>query len=481
MTRTRLLRLLLVHVMCLVAITVISGPRVSAAAESRAFVYATDFSSGSIAAIAFGPPRTVAPTLATVSSDAVLRYFDGLLYVVNRFGFDNIQVLDPASGYTTVREFSVGNGSNPHDIAFVSRTKAYVTRYGSSDLWIVNPQTGAHTGTISLAQFADADGIPEMDRMAVWAGRLFVTVERLDRDNFFLPTDSSQVVVIDPTTDTIVDADPVAPGVQGILLPYQNPSTELIVDPAGMLVVGCAGAPGVMDGGIVRLNPSTLTVAATEITEASLGGDVNDVSVFDAGHGYAVVSDASYNTQLKAYNRATHAVTSMPFSTVGFNIGDTEINDRGELWLCDRTPGNPGVRVFDAATGAQITLSPLSTGLPPADIVFDEATTVDVPLASNNPTGPGLAGLRVLPNPATGPAEIRFRIGGPSGDTNGELTVYDAAGRLVTSRRLERLIVGQHAVTWDGRSADGTQVPAGLYLVRVRVGPRSVAARVVRL
>ena len=481
MTRTTVSRRVVARNVCFAALTLIAGPRVATAAETQAFVYATDFSSGSIAAIAFGPPRTVTPNVATVSSDAVLRHFDGLLYVINRFGFDNIQVLDPSSGYTTVRQFSVGNGSNPHDIVFVSRTKAYVPRYGSPDLWIVNPQTGAHTGTISLAQFADAAGIPEMDRAVVWAGRVFITVERLDRNNFFLPTDSSQVIVIDPATDTIVDADPAAPGVQGILLPYQNPNTKLLVDTSGMLVVGCSGYFGIADGGVVRINPATLTVTAAEITEAALGGDINDVALFDATRGYAVVSDASFNTLLKAYDRDAHSVTGTPFSTAGFYIADTEINDRAELWLCDRTPGNPGVRVFSASTGTQLTSSPLNTGLPPQNIAFDDATTVDVPLSGDSPAGTGLTALRVLPNPVSGVAEIRFHIGGPAAQGDGELAVYDASGRLVASRRLARLAAGEHAVSWDGHIPAGPMVPAGLYFVRVRVGPHWVTARLVRL
>ena len=64
------------------------------------------------------------------------RWHDGLLYVVNRFGQDNVQVLNPAQGFATVQQFSTGAGSNPHDIAFASPVKAYVTRYELADLLI---------------------------------------------------------------------------------------------------------------------------------------------------------------------------------------------------------------------------------------------------------------------------------------------------------------------------------------------------------
>jgi hypothetical protein len=225
----------------------------------------------------------------------------------------------------------------------------------------------------------------------------------------------------------------------------------------------------------------TLGVAATEITEAALGGDVNDVSLADGSRGYAVVSDASFNTLLKTYDRSAHTVTGTPFSTVGFYIAATEINDRAELWLCDRTPGNPGIRVFDAYTGAQFTSSPLNTGLPPQDIAFDAATTVGVPQSESGPPSAVLTALRVLPNPVIGTAQIRFRLGAPLTDEAGDLAVYDASGRLVTSRRLERLVAGDHAIQWDGRIHGETPVPAGLYFVRVRVGPYWAAVRFARL
>ena len=462
--------------------TVGRAPESAHAAQTQAFAFTTDFSSGAISDIQFGPPRTVNADQATVSSDAVLRYFGGHLYVVNRFGFDNILILDPADDYGTVQQFSVGNGSNPHDVELVSPTKAYVTRYDTPELWIVNPQTGAHTGTISLAAFADADGIPEMDRLALRNGRVFVSIQRLDRDNFFSPTDSSQLVVIDAATDAIVDANTGAPGVQGIVLPFQNPLTELVVDPSGRLVVGCVGSFGVLDGGIVRIDPATLTIAAAEITEAALGGEINDVAVLDAARGFVVINDASFNTLLRSYNRNTGATTGTPFSTAGFSIADIEINDRAELWLCDRTPANPGVRVFDAASGSQLTTSPLGTGLPPQDLVFDAATAVAVPPQSDVAAAAPLAIVGVTPNPSTDLSRIRFRLA-PSRGGVGEtatLAIYDVAGRAVFHAALAGLAAGEHVFEWDGRDSRGGRVASGVYGVEIRAATSRSVARIVR-
>src|SRR5262249_38491294 len=149
-----------------------------------------------------------------------------------------------------------GNGANPYDIAFASATKAYVTRYESTDLWIVDPTTGAQTGAISLAGLADADGIPEMDRLEMVGPLLFVSLQRVNRNAGFQPTDSSLVAVIDTRTDQLVDCDAAHAGVQGILLPRQNPVTPFVFDrPRTRLYLGCAGQYGALDGGIVRVDP----------------------------------------------------------------------------------------------------------------------------------------------------------------------------------------------------------------------------------
>jgi hypothetical protein len=460
----------------LLAIFTLPASPEARAAQSRGFVLATDFGTGTIAGVAFGPPRAVTPNVAAVCADAVLRHHQGLLYVIERFGCDNVRVLDPANGYQVVRQFSVGNGANPNDIVIVSPTKAYVTRYDSADLWIVNPSTGAFVGAISLAAFADADGIPEMNRMVMVGGRVFVTVQRIDRDAFFTPTDSSAVVVIDAATDAVVDCDATAPGLQGILLPFQNPTTELVVDAGGRLIVGCTGFYGANDGGVVRIDPLALAVDGIETTEAALGGDVADVVPATAGRAFAVLSDASFNTVCKPYDRASGAVGAVVYATTGFNLADAEVNDRGELWLCDRTPANPGIRVFDVATLAPLA-GPLSTGLPPLDIEFDGSATTGVP-ATGGPAPFAFAGA--WPNPSRGDVVIRVRLAPGAARAGSPLraTILDAAGRRV--RALEGA-AGAETLRWDGRDDAGRTTGPGIYAVRLEIAGETAAGRLVRL
>lgn len=448
----------------------------ASAAQSRAFVAATDFGTGNLATIALGPPRTVTTNVAPTSPDAVLRWHGGRLYVVNRASASNIQVLDPSNNFALIHQTSVGSGANPHDIVPVSPTRAYVTRYDATDLWIIDPQTGAFLGAISLAGFADADGIPEMDHMALRNGRLYVSIERLDRNNFYAPAGGSQIVVIDVATDAVIDMDPSTPGIQGILLPFQDPITEMVVDPAGRIVVGCVGNFGVADGGVVRIDPITGGVT-TEITEAALGGDLSDVAVLDTQHAFAVLSDASFNTALKAYRRDLGTVGPTLVASTGFFLADCEIDDRSELWVCDRDFANPGVRVFDAVTHAELTAAHLDTGPPPQDLTFDGDVALDVPppAAVRAP----LAIASIAPNPSRGPVEIAFGAGGTTA-ARAVARILDLSGRAV--RTMDVAIAGDRpSFTWDGTNDAGERVGAGVYFVRVTVSGGAAGARLVRM
>ena len=61
------------------------------------------------------------------------------------------------------------------------------------------------------------------------------------------------------------------------------------------------------------------------------------------------------------------------------------------------------------------------------------------------------------------------------------LAVYDPAGREVRSLAHATLEAGSHQVVWDGRDANGRNVSAGIYYVRLRSGGRSAIRSVTLL
>ena len=71
------------------------------------------------------------------------------------------------------------------------------------------------------------------------------------------------------------------------------------------------------------------------------------------------------------------------------------------------------------------------------------------------------------PNPFNPTTTIEYQIPRPS---RVHVSVYDLLGRRIALLEDADLTAGNHAVTWDGRSADGTPAASGVYLYRIRAG-----------
>lgn len=338
---------------------------------TSAFVVTTDFQTGSFAVFPVLQPDAVAKNVERIHSDAVARVHAGLVYVVNRLGGDNVQAIDPAAGYATRWQCSVDNGSNPHDIAFAAPDKAYVTRYERATLLIVDPTTGPDCagfvrGTIDLAPLADADGLPEMDQAVVIGGKLYVTLQRLDRRSFFRPSGRSTIAVIDVATDALVGT---------IDLTGTNPFTEsagLAPDPkTGKLLLNEVGELGRLDdGGIEWVDPATRRAEGFFVTEQDLGGNVTDVVLVDEDQAYAILLDATARSRVVRFDPTARRVTATLVSGDEFLV-DVELGpDGATLYLTDRTLKRPGLRRFAIADDTELAPSPIDTGLAPFDVVF---------------------------------------------------------------------------------------------------------------
>jgi len=442
-------------------------------ATDFAFVTTTDYSSGTGSVIWLDGSYATEKNVVDIHSDAVPRWYDGLIYVVNRLGGDNIQVLDPAANFETVRQFSVGNGSNPVDIVFVSPTKAYVSRNNSTELWIVNPSTGAHTGTINLASFADGDGLPEMDRMVITGGKLFISIQRLDRNNWWLPVSPSWLAVVDVATDVLVDCDPGTPGTQGVLLTGTDPFSPIQLNPwTGRLYVSCVGWWGAADGKVEIVNPATLASEGYIFTETAAGGDINDVEILSADKGYAIVTDASFNQMLVSFNPSTGERIAKLYEPGAYVLNDIELAPGRELFLCDQTTTNPGLRIWDTRTDTQITTHPIDVGLRPFEVCF----SVPVQTAAETPAVAVLA--QNYPNPFNPSTTIKYDMKEKGLVT---LKIYNVAGRLVRTLVNGVMDAGTYSLAWDGRNNTGADVASGIYFYKMETKDFSQTKKMVML
>jgi len=360
----------------LVAATTSVVPPCRAGDETTAAISTTscDFVSGGIGVLDAVTLEVLDHRSGIIKSDAVIREQRGRIFAINRFGGDNIQEINPDDDYATLWQCSTVAGSNPHDIVLTSDTKGYVSRYDATSLLIIDPSTDAtcatfEVGTIDLAPYADADGLPEMDQMVVVDGFLFVALQRLDRTDFFRPAGSGALVVIDTVTDSVVDV---------IELTISNPFAEakgLTYHEATERIY--VGGPGTFftdltDGGIEIINPTTRVSEGVIASGSELGGDLTDFALAGNRRLFAIVADGDFNATVIEFDTVSRSVTTT-LATSALLLSDIELAESGRLWLADRNCSDPGVRVFTVGTmtGAiEITDTPIFPGLSPFNILL---------------------------------------------------------------------------------------------------------------
>ena len=131
----------------------------------------------------------------------------------------------------------------------------------------------------------------------------------------------------------------------------------------------------------------------------------------------------------------------------------------------DRVPSGRAVMTFQSATAG-------GTNAPTELAAATQASSPGTPV-------PPRAGLLRLhpphPNPALG--AVQFSLDLPEARMV-RWEVFDAAGRRVHARDLGRIGAGSHSWTWTGTTDGGAALPAGLYLLKLRAGEESLAAKV---
>jgi hypothetical protein len=126
----------------------------------------------------------------------------------------------------------------------------------------------------------------------------------------------------------------------------------------------------------------------------------------------------------------------------------------------------------DATFGRKATQVSIAT----AAYLAQEASSTAVVTPSPPPAALRLA--PAAPNPFRNGTIVAFDLPEPA---NVDLAVYDLLGRRVRTLERRRFQYGPQESSWDGRSADGAPVPAGVYFLRLTAGGKSLQERVVRL
>jgi len=101
--------------------------------------------------------------------------------------------------------------------------------------------------------------------------------------------------------------------------------------------------------------------------------------------------------------------------------------------------------------------------------------TVDVPAGS---AAVGATLHQNYPNPFNPKTQIAFALDRPG---NVDISVFDLAGRRIATLHQGELGVGEHNVTWNGRTSAGSPAPAGQYMYVLKTATGQVSRSMVLL
>ncbi|MGQ0502153.1 MAG: hypothetical protein ACT4P0_06025 [Panacagrimonas sp.] len=352
---------------------------------------APDFSSGAVSLVDLTAPFAAQNNLPpNDTSDIFVRSGGDHYFVVQRFGSDKIlrfSVADPDTPEYTYSTQDAGDSadSNPSDLVILSPTKAYLLRYGSGKLWIVNPSATREqdfkTGEIDLSAY-DSDGVPEMTAGLIKDGLLYVLMQRLD--NFAANRDGF-LAVIDTVTDQEIDTDDKIGNLDGLRLPVRNPSS-LVANPANddLLVLAVGGYDSsfnpVYDGGILRVDTVALTVQKL-VDDGTVGaapyGQFTDLAVTDLHRAYFIGSEGFFGAQdLYRFDPTSTAAPQPVAAAQGIKMGALAYDGEGRLWIGRTETAAPGLTVLDVSVASEAVVEDLiDTVQTPINIDFVTAPT----------------------------------------------------------------------------------------------------------
>lgn len=354
---------------------------------------AADYSSGAISVVSVDKVngrRAAATKLDVSGSDLKVVAHGGYFYRLERSTKNNITKYNINDPSTLIWQFStddeIDDNSNPHDLVFVNDQKAYLLRYGSPKVWIVDPSVSANneahfkTKEIDLSAYNDADGKPEAQAGVIVGDRLYIILQRIDFShgwgNYVYNT--SYVAVFNTTTNNEIDTGKGVGGLKGIAIPdIKNPVEISYVPATGKLYVLCVGnwdAASAPIGGIVSIDPATFTAKIVITDNNDSYGAVTGMAILKSSKGYFIGEAAWQDDSLYSFNPSTGGdITDIAeFDQKGLAGMDDGIviDEKNMLWVCNQTDH----RIDIVNTATDSIDESVNTKLNPLNIAFAEGS-----------------------------------------------------------------------------------------------------------
>jgi hypothetical protein len=312
-------------------------------------------------------------------------------HLAKSLGFISILAISGCGGggnNQTISSF-IDDSSNPYEMHFISDTKAYMLRYGSPSIWIVDPSVTASDeanfkiGEINLGAY-DSDGIPEMSSGIVVNDKLYVVMQAMDAN--YVPGDA-YMAVIDTATDTEINVDDNPKN--GFALSIKNP---VDIDAQGDFIYvtglgryGSGAREPEYTGGIERISTidysSTLLVDDGDATTHPYGL-LNGLVIVSDTQAYFSGYEAWQSVSLYEFDLSTGTVNAGPVSGYdSVNITTSELSPEGYLWIGMGSYSDPLINIIDPSDNSLV--DSISLDKNPTQILFNSTTAAIVGVASD--------------------------------------------------------------------------------------------------
>lgn len=307
-------------------------------------------------------------------TDYTLTSYGSDVYHIGRFTIDTIAKYNSESpdeqiySYSTNGEGETGS-SNPYNLVFANADKAYLIRYGSAKVWIVNPNA-TDSSEFKIGELDLTDYIPENNSSTprpsagvVVDGKLYISMQRLS--DSWAPN-TAYVAVYDVATDTEIETNHTADDeVKGIKLNGQNPLEHNIKAAFGDVYVTSRSAYGNTDLSLSMIEKietsdySTSTVVSAADIADNTEAFITSSEIVSTTKGYFVASKAGYNDDgvwtttsgLFEFNPTTGAIVNSNIAETGNEeISFISVDDSSFLWVSTINPSTPGIDVINTNT-----------------------------------------------------------------------------------------------------------------------------------
>ncbi len=398
--------------------------------------------------------------------DAYVRTHRENVYIIEGGDNSSIMKLDMNAPGKPLWQYSVGAGSNPHDIVFIPGEqflKGYVLRYNKPAIWVVNLDASKTTdfkiGEIDISAWKDADGSPEAHLGFYHDGYAWIVLQRYDLSGFTAGT--AVLLKIDPKTDTVADLDPVKAGVQGANLIRRNPV-------AGSLIGGVLYLAGTTysasDEGVWSVNlRDPVNGQKVVLSEKTLGSPAAGLYVANSAYGIVTVFDDSWNAVPKPFNPETGELYD-PLPVPDAGGGMALVN--GTLYIGSRNKSRPALYAVDPKKNT-VTAGPYPTSLPPLTIAY-AGEPVMTGTTENEPAFFSLG--QAHPNPFNPSTTISFTL---ERGMRISLGVFSVSGQKIAEPAVGFFPAGAHSIKWNAAG-----LASGVYCIRLTDGIRSAYSKV---